>query len=237
MLRWTFLSRGAWVHSQRLSVFVCVHGVCVTVRGRLSAAPSLPWAILRCLNLCIICRLAFSPGSSMMSAASTKRGAPQCLHYNDSDKLTGSCNLAWPVQTATVGFPLLLGLLISAIQNVFTSCCSPLCQCVIHHQAGVFKSPAFLSSYRYPPVCFLMCLLWKCLSEKPKLSKWHINPEFIALFTGCHPVQHLVWYSAQRWLYYLEEISLRGETAMLKLSLSNWELLRLLHQRLNQDAT
>lgn len=110
------------------------------------------------------------------------------------------------MQTATVDFPLLLGLLVSAIQNVFTSCCFPLCQCVIHHRAGVFKSPAFLSSYRYPPVCFLMCLLWKCLSEKPKFSKWHINSEFIALFTGCHPVEHLVWHSTQCWLYYLEEI-------------------------------
>lgn len=84
--------------------------------------PSLPWASLWCLNLCIICRLAFYPCGSERPAASSVLGAPQCLQYNKPGKLTGSHNTAWQLQ-ARLPVPALYTLIFSELISIVNSPC------------------------------------------------------------------------------------------------------------------
>ncbi len=132
-------------------------------------APSLPWAILWCLNLCIICHLAFYPCGSKKPTASSVLAAPQCFQYNNSGKLTGSHNVAWLLRTPTVEFALLFSLPVSALQNVPISTCPSLCFCVSFNRE---LSSVSLSSPFYP--------LFLCLSVSVCILLW--NSLIVELF-------------------------------------------------------
>lgn len=141
-------------------------------------APSLPWAILWCWNLCIICRLAFYPCGSKKTTASSVLATPQCFKYNNTDKLTGSHNVAWLLRTPTVEFSLLFSLPVSTLQNGPISTCPSLCFCVVQHKAFLFVSLFSLFS----TLSFSLSVpVWKkSLIDELKLSK--IKSDFLYFF-------------------------------------------------------
>lgn len=115
-------------------------------------APSLPWAILRCLNLCIICHLAFYPCGSKKPTASSVLAAPQYFQYSISGELTGSHNVVWLLWTPAVEFSLLYSLPVSALQNV--QIYNFLSLCFIQHQVFCVCLSSFIS------LCISLCILW-----------------------------------------------------------------------------
>lgn len=116
-------------------------------------APSSPWAILWCLNLCIICHLAFYPCGSKKPTASSVLAAPQRFQYNNSGKLTGSHNVACLLRTPTVEFALLFSLPVSAPENVPISTRPSLC--AVQHRAFFFCLFSLFSAL-YLSVCYCM---------------------------------------------------------------------------------
>ena len=198
-------------------------------------APSLPWAILWCLNLCIICHLAFYPCGSKKHTASSVLSAPQFFHYNNSGKLTGSHNVAWLLRTPTVDFALLFSLPVSALQNVSISPCPSLCLFVLFSIKLSLLSPSrlpFLSSL-FLSVPTLYSSLWNSLNEEPKLFQQ--ITQFFKDFLKQHCFSWFVFVLSIRWLlwsYNIKKYIVKGVTGTLTLKgkLSNLVLWKLPHQ-------